>query len=53
MKCDEGKCGFNDIKDNRCCYFCEFKNNCEGFCIEIELDFMSEAEIKECKSSIK
>lgn len=29
-------CGMNNIKDRRCCFYCEYKNNCSGFCLVLE-----------------
>ena len=32
----EDVCGFRNIKDKRCCFHCEYKNNCPGFCLVLE-----------------
>ena len=29
---NENGCGMNGVADYRCCYYCEHKSKCEGFC---------------------
>jgi len=30
-------CGVNDnVEDRRCCFYCEYKTNCSGFCLVLE-----------------
>lgn len=53
MRCSEGKCGLNDLRDNICCYFCEFKDSCGGFCTAIDREFTSEDDINDCENAIE
>lgn len=35
--CKDGNCGMNGVTDDRCCFFCEHKNNCIGTCHMIDV----------------
>lgn len=35
LNCD-GSCGLSEVKDERCCHFCDHKEGCKGFCAELE-----------------
>lgn len=40
MKCSncEGNCGLNNVTDGRCCFYCNFKGCCRGFCVILETE---------------
>lgn len=34
-KCKDKNCGLYFINDRRCCYYCEYKNDCKQCCIGV------------------
>ena len=42
------ECGMNDVIDGRCCFYCEYKEECNGYCSELEEDCDNELNAKRC-----
>lgn len=48
MECNNKACEMNNVTDNRCCFYCEYKANCMGLCVNLQSDGDYEDVAKGC-----